>query len=124
MRDSDFSKLYSIPDEEWKEEWGWWRYGHCILEGSASIVYIVNGHKMLGYEPKIKIDNLDNSEDKEIEKEYWGYKFTKDFSTYTEWLHEIMNLGNLKHTACFAVSLAKENGMSLSDFMERFQPII
>lgn len=113
--DYDFERLCMIPDSDWKESWGWWREGHCSLEGHRTCSYIVNGQEMLGYEPDIDFNNLGDFE-------IWNEKLTRNYESYIDWLHEIMNLSNLKHIVCFAISLAKENELTLSEFMHKYQP--
>ena len=52
----DFKTLCDIPDEKWKDVWGWWRQGYCIYHGNIYNDYIVNG-KMDMNQQNVKITN-------------------------------------------------------------------
>lgn len=102
MTENEFETLCSVPETDWKEDFGWWRSGRCIYEGSASVEYIVNGEKMLGYES---------------ESSFTGNEFT----SYTNWLNEVMNLSTEKNVVIFAESLARDNGLKLSEFISKYE---
>ena len=107
----DEEKLMNIKNEDWKDEYGWWRTGECMYGGSATVEFTVNGHKMLGYKPeRVYFDD----EDEEL-------YFQTEYNCYTDWLSGAFDLGNAKNTVIFATSLAKDNEMSLAEFMKTYQ---
>ncbi|MCA1027050.1 hypothetical protein LCM23_13190 [Cytobacillus kochii] len=103
LNEQSFDEL--IMCEEWEESFGWWRSGRSIYEGSAEKIFNVNGKQMLGYINEVT---------------YMDY-FDKDYSSYTDWLSEVMCLSTEKNVAIFAESLAEDNGMSLSEFISTFE---
>lgn len=100
LTDSNFDKLLAF--DEWNQEYGWWRSGRCIYEGSADTNYKVNGNEMYGYSPDTEI-------------------YLTEFDTYTDWLSNVMNLTTEKNIAIFAESLAHDNGLTLSEFIAKYQ---
>lgn len=121
MADEKFKKICDIPDEDWKDNWGWWRESSCIYEGRELYEYTVNGKKMLGYIPEIDEEEAkyeDNEEDKEFVLNFYKYIESKNF---TAWLSEVFNLSTERNITSFAISLAKENGITLAEFMDRYQ---
>lgn len=102
MPDVEFEFLCNVSENDWKEDFGWWRSGKCIYEGTAYVEYIVNGEKMYGYE----------TEDEPIRTE---------FSSYTQWINEVMNLSTEKNVVIFAESLASDNDLKLSDFIAKYE---
>ncbi|WEG18646.1 hypothetical protein PQ478_09205 [Alkalihalophilus pseudofirmus] len=102
ISEPELVKLEKIPASEWKSSYGWWRYGHCIYEGSADFEYTVNGKVMKGYEPQ---NNFIQSE----------------FDSYLDWLENVMNLSTETNIAIVAISLAQDNGMTLAEFMNTYQ---
>lgn len=125
ISEKDYERLCEMPMSDWDYDWGWWRHGFCIYQGTQLKEYNVNGQKMLGY---INLEVLelvkmlglnvfdeDNNEDLELDEE-------QDYDSFLEWLHEVFNLGTISNLSYFAYSLAKDNNMSLSEFMKKYQP--
>lgn len=106
MDEKEYEKLNNVSDDDWKNDFGWWRKGNCIYEGTANADYVVNGLEMMGYSR--------DDESKELHK--GGI-----YDNYTEWLSEVMDLGTIKNIAIFAISLAKDNNMTLAEFMYEYQ---
>ena len=109
MSKSEFEKLCAIKEDEWKYDLSWFRSGECIYGGSATVEYIVNGNTMLGYEPEKPFDAEDD------------FAFKREHNCYTDWLSEVMDLGTAKNVVIFATSLAKDNGLTLAEFMKKYQ---
>ena len=103
--DEDYRRLCDVKDEDWPDDWGWWRHGHCIYdkEDTPLVTYSVNGHEMLGYamEGKDKTPYID----------------------FTSWCCWAMNVSALRNIIYFATSLAEHNGMTLVEFMSTFQGV-
>lgn len=101
----DFEKIDFIKDEDWKQEWGWWRTGHCTLEGATENLIMVNGKPMYSYLPLTPKENLKDN-----------------YIDFFEYLYKVFDLSTSYNRAYFATSLAKDNGMTLDEFMRTFQP--
>ena len=103
--DEGYKRLCEVKDEDWPDDWGWWRHGHCIYdkEDTPLVTYSVNGHEMLGYamEGKDKTPYID----------------------FTSWCRWAMNVSALRNIIYFATSLAEHNGMTLVEFMSTFQGV-
>ena len=103
--DEGYKRLCEVKDEDWPDDWGWWRHGHCIYdkEDTPLVTYSVNGHEMLGYamEGKDKTPYID----------------------FTSWCCWAMNVSALRNIIYFATSLAEYNGMTLVEFMSTFQGV-
>ena len=103
--DEDYRRLCNVKDEDWLDDWGWWRHGHCIYEEEDTplVTYSVNGHEMLGYamEGKDKTPYID----------------------FASWCCWAMNVSALRNIIYFATSLAEHNGMTLVEFMSTFQGV-
>lgn len=102
-------KLESSGDD-WESKDGWWRFGGCIYEGAANVEYTVNGYKMMGYESQNIYE--------ELGEESW---YQDTFSAFEEFMATAMNLTNTSNFAYFAMSLARDNGLTLAEFMRKYQ---
>jgi len=110
LDEQNFKKLCDIPDADWASNFGWWRYGHCILDDNRceTCEYTVNGNKMLGWLPD---DNYHDA----------GYYRDNKYDSFTDWLSLVWNCSTERHIACFAISLAEKNNLTLAEFMCQFQ---
>lgn len=127
VSDNDFKTMCSLSDDDWKDDWGWWRNGGCIYEGAIEAEYDVNGKKMFGYRDKrigAVLEDVDHDDKDDVEyaescvDEYKNQKF----ASYIQWLYETQSASTSYNIAYFAFSLAKDNGLKLADFMAKFQP--
>ena len=114
LLDIDFNRLSNISETRWADVTpdgnGWWRYGRCTLEGATVEPYVVNEQQMLGY-----VNDLHDDDEKKVD-------FSRHYDTFLEWLLSVFGCCNAKHLACFAISLADANGLSLADFIGRYNP--
>lgn len=127
VSDADFERLCKMKDEDWGNNWGWWRNGGCIFEGAAGSEYMVNGCVMCGYSDKrieSAFDGADNSDPDDVEyansciEEYRAQKY----KSVIEWISETQQISAEYNIAYFCFSLAKDNGLTLSQFMLKYQP--
>lgn len=118
---NEFEKLAALTDADWQDDFGWFRYSRCILEGTTLYQYTVNGETMLGYLDSDAIQNLNIGEEPEdmLDESYYT---NPSYDNFTNWLSHVFSLSTKKHIACFAISLATENKLSLSEFMKKYQP--
>lgn len=48
LSDADFNKLSDIPDDDWKDNWGFWRYAPgANIDNQPVRNTIINGHEIL-----------------------------------------------------------------------------
>lgn len=102
---NDFKTLCDYSDEEWKDVWGWWRQGHCVYHGNIYNDYIVNGKMMYGYEP---------AECEDYEQQ--------PYDSFYNYFRHVHNLSTFYNFCYFAISLADDNRMKVSEFLKEYQP--
>ena len=105
LDEANYEKLDNITHQEWDMDYGWWRKARCLYEGSSLKAYKVNGTVMNGYVNEHRIYYGDNT-----------------FSSFTDWLINVFDLGTDRNVTAFATSLAEDNGMTLAAFMKKYQP--
>lgn len=101
----DFEKIDFIKYEDWKQEWGWWRTGHCTLEGATDQIIFINGKEMYAYAPRID-----------------GKKLNDYYVDLFSYLSDAFCAIAPHNRTYFATSLAKDNNMTLDTFMRTYQP--
>lgn len=113
LSDSQFEELEQVSDSQWQDNYGWWRTGGCIYEGDASVEYLVNDQTMMGYTPNAVFADEEDEDGESF--------FETVFKDYSQWMSQSMNLTKDTNMVIFATSLAKDNGMKLSEFMKKYQ---
>ncbi len=121
-----FDRLCGIPDDEWKDDWGWWRYcTGCNLVGGMTHEFTVNQKPMLGFVNEGKYyDFVEYQEDKTAkdwergEEEY----FQTVYKSLTEYLCEQFGASTEKNICAISVDLAKMNHMTMAELFDAYQP--
>ncbi len=111
-----FKTMAELPEEEWKLEWGWWRYADgCNIEHYPTHVFIVNEKNMLGWYDEELLDeyiDVDFSEE-----EYFSIKY-KSLSDY---LCRVIGVSTERNVCAVAVGLAKLNEITLAEIFEQYE---
>ena len=50
MSMEDYKVIDAIDDEDWQDDWGWWRWSEGSNMGTAFVEYIVNGEKLKAWD--------------------------------------------------------------------------
>ena len=106
-------KIDAIPDEVWEDKgYGWYRCGERNSKPDG-VLYIVNGHEMLGYESRYT-DEYEEEEDE-------GKPDTPErFRDFMQYLDEAEGISADRNIAATANTLAKLNNLTLAEFMAKY----
>lgn len=120
MSQETFEAFCNVDDDDWKDEYGWWRYGERSSE-DFSATYIVNGHEMIGFPPEehamdFPSENADGEENDEDEEE----SGPASYSHFLQYLDYNQGMSTERNIAITAISLAKANGLTLAEFMTKY----
>lgn len=135
VSDSDFNKLCSISDDDWKNEWGWWRFeSGSNIEDSPIHVMKINGKEITAYydNERVNANIEDYLEDDYItdfnSKEEAKQQLVKDyfeeecnFENLTDYCCRQWGASNGKNVCAITNSLAKRNKMTLSELFNKYQ---
>lgn len=115
MSQETFEVFCEIDDEDWKDDYGWWRYGERASEDFSG-QYIVNGHEMIGYPAEEHAMDFPDTDDEEAEEK----NEPASYSHFLQYLDYNQGLSTEKNITITAVSLAKANDMTLAEFMTKY----
>jgi hypothetical protein len=107
LPDEDYDKLCLIPENAWKDNWGWWRSAEGCVLGNPDHRYNIKHHYIWAW------DN-----DNRIEKDY--YKDRK-YRNLLEYFSEELNLSAERNVCALSVDLAKYNGMTMAELYNKYQ---
>lgn len=121
---TDFDKICNIPDKEWKDDWGWWRYAEGdVIQHYPTSIFTVNGTSMTGYYDEESLNtyveyhlsNYDMTED-EAKKEYFSRKY-KGLRSY---LYNVIGVSSESNVCAAAMDIAKLNNLTLSELFLKY----
>lgn len=105
---SDYKKICDITDDDWKDEWGWWRYadGSNITDWPIRL-FLVNKEQMIGYFKELDSDEIS--------------PYVKNYSSLTDYLYNEIGASAERNICAVSVDLAKLNGMTLAELFQKYQ---
>lgn len=121
--DINYDKLRNIPDDQWEDDFGWWRWA----EGSNLFcldrdTFTVNGKPMIGYVDSKWEDMLQEYQEDEPEEDYTidDIRQTK-YTNLTSYICDELGASTERNVTAVAMDLAKMNNISLSELFDRYQ---
>lgn len=117
--------------EEWKDEWGWWRYAKGSNMGTPFDFFTINGKELIAWENQYKRMDLrdDWEEEPDDEKAAYHYSFKEyvavhcpnEYDSLTEYMGEELQASNGTNVCALAVDLARANGMTMAKLFEIYE---
>ena len=117
--------------EEWKDEWGWWRYAKGSNQGTPFDFFTVNGKELIAWENHHKREDLrdvwdDESDDEKAAYHYSFSEYVKvhcpnEYNTLLEYIGEELHASTGTNVCALAVDLARANGMTMAKLFETYE---
>jgi hypothetical protein len=108
LSEEDFEKICSIPDNEWKDNWGWWRYAKGSNLGSVGHRYNINGHYISAWDGYKR----ENTKD---------YPWNREYKTLLQYFCNEIGVSTEKNVCAVAVDLAEQNGITMAELFKKYQ---
>lgn len=135
LSDEDFKKICDIPDGDWKDDWGWWRWsdGSNISWNQTHIIKI-NGVEINTYYDESNLNEyveyyledeyiaqFDNEDDarNQLVSDYFNEEC--DYRTFTQYCSEQWGASTEKNVAAIAIETARLNNISLGELFNKYQ---
>lgn len=128
---SEFDFICNIKEQDWKDNWGWWRHNGGYNGGSADTDFIVNGEPMLGF-PNVErsefyaeecehcpefCNNGDCGATEEDRDECYGSRTYTDLLSY---IHNELNLSTETNVCAVCIGLAYYNQITLTEVFKKY----
>lgn len=98
---SDFKTIADMPEDEWKPNWGWWRFTKGSNMGTPYNFIKINGRDIICWEGD-------------------GH-CSDEYNTLLDYMSEAIGVSQPKNVCALAVDLARANGMSMSELFKIYQ---
>ncbi|MGE6515178.1 hypothetical protein [Lysinibacillus sphaericus] len=115
MEEREYQKFGLIEEDDWKQEYGWWRNAGCNHTGKKH-EFIVKGHRMIGF-----------AEDNHYlhDREYYALEDGEElpqikFENLHEYLENYIGISKHENYTYFVHSLAEINGLTKAEIFKRY----
>ena len=130
MSMEDYKVIDAIDDEDWQDDWGWWRWSEGSNMGTAFVEYIVNGEKLKAWdgihrtmfysdvceECSDRKNGLCNASNQD-QLECYGERQYGDLLQYF-WVE--IGASTERNICALATDLAQQNNLTLSEFFKKY----
>lgn len=116
--------------EEWKDEWGWWRYAKGSNMGTPFDFFAVNGKELIAWDGYKREDLIlewaaESDEEKAAYhhslKEYEEALYPRVYKNLTTYMCEELGASMERNVCALAVDLARANGMTMAKLFETYE---
>ena len=124
----DLKKLEYV--EEWKDEWGWWRYAKGSNMGTPFDFFTVNGKELIAWDGYKREDLIlewaaESDEEKAAYnhslKEYEEINYPRIYKNLTTYMCDEIGVSAERNVCALAVDLARANGMTMAKLFELYE---
>lgn len=118
VEEVDFERLCNIDDEDWKDNWGWWRSAEGSNMYNELDDYIINNSKMIAWDGDNRLEFKEENEDGDEDDRWW---FPREYSSLLGYLSEEIGASQPRNVCALVVDLAKMNNIKLSELLKKYQ---
>jgi len=108
LLDEDYEKICNIEEDDWKDNWGWWRGAIGSNMGSVYRRYNINGYYIYAWDGVYRENHKDYYQDRKYQNllQY----FCDEIGASTE-----------KNVCALAVDLAEQNNITMGELFNKYQ---
>jgi len=101
LSDEEYDKLDNVFEEQWSEDYGWWRYSGGSTMGSVNKRFSINGHWLNAWAS--------------------DYKLLNKYNSIVDYIYNALNLSSERNICSLCVDLAEQNGMTLGELFDKYE---
>jgi hypothetical protein len=118
LSEEDFKRICEIPNNEWKDDWGWWRFVEGSNLGGVDSRYNINNHYIYAWDGVSRINF--EEENKNCKPEDRWFRDRK-YKTLLNYFCEEIGASTERNVCAVAVDIAKQNGIKMSELFIKYQ---
>ena len=111
LNEEDFIKLCEIKEEDWSDEWGWWRSAEGSNMCNPLSRFNINNHYIKAWDGGARLDELDQV----------GWYQDRKYNNLLEYLCDEIGASTERNICAVAVDLAKINNIKMSELFKKYQ---
>lgn len=110
LSDEDYEKLCNLTEENWKDNWGWWRGAKGSNMGSVNHRYNINHHFIEAWDGRGREHSKSDR--------YWA---SRKYHNLLEYFCGEIGASTEKNVTALAVDLAKQNNTTMAELFSKYQ---
>jgi hypothetical protein len=118
MSDEEFEKLCSISEDEWKDDWGWWRSAKGANLGIVTNRYSINGHYITAWDGSFRKEMMEENKNISPADRYYS---KRKYDNLLRYFCDEIGASTEKNVCALATDLAMQNGISMSELLKKYQ---
>lgn len=118
LEDEDFERLCSIPDNEWKDDYGWFRYSEGSNMGVVNRRYNINNHYINAWDGNERVKQEEENKTLPVDDRWTE---PRKYSNLLSYFCEEIGASTEKNVTALAIDLAEQNGLKLSELFKKYQ---
>lgn len=108
LSDDDFELICNMVEEDWKDNWGWWRSAEGSNMCSEIHRYNINNHYIKAWDGATRERN---------DKDCWP----REYDYLTEYMCDEIGASMEKNVCALAVDLARINNITMGELFTKYQ---
>lgn len=117
----DFDNICAIDDDDWKDNWGWWRHADGSNLGTVDCAYVINGERLMAW------DGLQRKEWCQDCSDCAGTEKDKDECFHNHQYPDILiylcdeiGASTERNVCACTIDLARQNNLTLAEFFKKY----
>lgn len=106
LSDEDYNKICDITEDDWDDNWGWWRGAEGSNMGGINHRYNINHHYILAWDGTSR------------EKYDW---MERKYDNLLQYFCEEIGASTERNVCALATDLAQQNNMTMGELFNKFQ---
>lgn len=113
-----FERLCDLDDDNWEDDWGWWRSAEGSNMYNELDEYTINNSKIIAWDGDNRLAFEEENEDGDEDDRWW---FPREYSNLLGYLSEEIGASQPRNVCALAVDLANINNIKMSELFRRCQ---
>jgi hypothetical protein len=108
LSDENYERLCTISDEDWHDDWGWWRGAKGSNLGGVDRRYNINNHYIYAW------DGYKRQNDKD-------YPWPREYKDLLSYFCDEIGASTENNVCAVVVNLAAQNNITMAELFKKYQ---
>ena len=117
----DFDNICAIDDDDWKDNWGWWRHADGSNLGTVDCLYVINGEELMAWDGLQRREWCKDCSDCPGTEEYKNECFhSHRYPDIINYLCNEIGASTERNVCACTIDLARQNNLTLAEFFKKY----
>lgn len=121
MSKEDFDNICAIDNDDWKDDWGWWRHAYGSNLGAVDCAYVINGEKLMAWDGLQRKEWCrDCSDCAGTEKDKDECFHDHQYPDILIYLCDEIGASTERNVCACTIDLARQNNLTLAELFKKY----